>query len=69
MGCALKVFLGAKSGYEAAMFAVETKPVFSDGILENDITGSIRNLEKISENMKPVDSCIVEIMKEKVQTV
>ncbi|ACM93514.1 conserved hypothetical protein [Nautilia profundicola AmH] len=66
MACSLKVRLGAKSGYEAAMFALEGKPVFSDGILENDITKSIQNLSRVSEAMYNVDGSIVEIMKNKI---
>jgi len=64
--CSLKVLMGAKSGYESAMFALDGKPVFNDGILEKDITKSIRNLSKISDTMRKVDGTIVEIMKEKV---
>ncbi|WP_456479706.1 L-cysteine desulfidase family protein [Nautilia sp.] len=66
MACSLKVFLGAKTGYESAMFALEGKPVYSDGILENDITYSIRNLKKVAESMSGVDKSIVEIMKNKI---
>jgi len=65
VGCSLKVHLGARSGYDAAVFAISKKGVFGDGILENDITKSIENLSKISEAMKDVDGCIVEIMKKK----
>ena len=66
MACSLKVFLGAKTGYESAIFALQGKPVYADGILENDITKSIRNLKIIAKSMSGVDGSIVEIMKNKV---
>ncbi|GAB6074244.1 L-cysteine desulfidase family protein [Nautilia lithotrophica] len=66
MACSLKVFIGAKTGYESAVFALQGKQVYADGILENDITESIRNLKIIAKSMKGVDGSIVEIMKNKV---
>jgi L-cysteine desulfidase len=66
MGCSLKVMLGAQSGYEAAVFALENKPVFSDGILEENITNSIKNLKNVSDAMSGVDDAIVDVMRNKV---
>jgi len=66
MACSLKVRLGAKSGYEAAMFVLEGKEVYEDGILEKDLTKSIKNLAEVTDAMKSVDASIVKIMKNKI---
>ena len=62
MGCSLKVMLGAQNGYKAAMLAIKDTPVFEDGILEKDITKTIKNLQKITDSMKKVDKTITDIM-------
>ena len=66
MGCSLKVLLGDEIGYDSAMLAIDNMPVFSDGILESDVSKSIQNLEIIKNSMILSDEKVVEIMKKKL---
>jgi L-cysteine desulfidase len=66
MGCSLKVLLGDEIGYDSAMLAIDNMPVFSDGILESDVSKSIQNLEIIKNSMILSDEAVVEIMKKKL---
>jgi L-cysteine desulfidase len=64
-GCSLKVLSGAECGYNAAMFALDTK-LEKEGIIEKDLQKTFKNLERIKNSMLNVDKEIVTIMKENV---
>ncbi len=63
-GCALKVASGVNAAYLAAKVAIEGNGANeNDGIIENDIENSIRNLANIgSKAMKITDEYILNIM-------
>lgn len=62
--CAMKVSSGASTAVLSAMLAMEQKCVTSvEGIIDNDVDQSIRNLTKIgSEGMVQTDQLILKIM-------
>jgi L-cysteine desulfidase len=66
MGCSLKVLLGVENALNASKLAINDIKTYEDGILDRNITQSIKNLEKITTAMFPVDKAITEIMKKKV---
>jgi L-cysteine desulfidase len=66
VGCSLKVMLGARSGVESALFALNKMPVYDDGFLGKDVNESFRNLERIKEKMLNADEEIIEIMQDKL---
>ena len=63
-GCAMKVASGVASAIQSAVLAIEGICISSDdGIIEEDIEKTIRNLGSIgSKGMKDTDSMILEIM-------
>ncbi|WP_457560399.1 L-cysteine desulfidase family protein [Caminibacter sp.] len=66
LGCALKVKLAAENAYQAALFAMEDKKMYEDGILEKELLKTLKNVEKVKNAMQKVDSTIVEIMESKI---
>jgi len=66
MGCSLKVLLGVESGYKSAIMAMAGEELYEEGVLEKDLTKTIKNLEKIRDGMSDVDGKIVEIMIDKL---
>jgi L-cysteine desulfidase len=50
------------------MLAINDLEVLEDGILEKDLTKTVKNLEKIKEAMSDIDPTITQIMKEKALT-
>jgi L-cysteine desulfidase len=63
-GCALKVASGVNAAYLAAKLAIEGNGATeNDGIIENDIENTIKNLANIgSKAMKITDEYILNIM-------
>ena len=64
VGCALKVASGVSSAVQSAVLALDNKFVTSnDGIIEDDVEKTIRNLGSIgSTGMQATDSMILNIM-------
>jgi L-cysteine desulfidase len=64
VGCALKVASGVSSAVQSAILALDNKFVTSnDGIIEDDVEKTIRNLGSIgSTGMQVTDSMILNIM-------
>ena len=64
VGCALKVASGVSSAVQSAVLALDNKFVTSnDGIIEDDVEKTIRNLGSIgSTGMQVTDSMILNIM-------
>ncbi|MHA1819619.1 MAG: L-serine ammonia-lyase, iron-sulfur-dependent, subunit alpha [Promethearchaeota archaeon] len=63
--CALKAMTAAVIAWEAAILSLEGLEVPSDGIIEDDIEKSIKNLKIISQNMKRVDDAVIDILKKR----
>ncbi len=66
LGCSLKVKLAAENAYQAAVFAMEDKRMYEDGILEKELLKTLKNIEKVKNAMQKVDSVIVEVMESKI---
>ena len=64
VGCALKVASGVSSSVQSALLAMNYRYVTAnDGIIDNDIEKSIRNLGTIgSKGMQVTDNMILDIM-------
>ena len=66
--CALKLASGVSTAVLSAMLAVQRNCVTSvEGIIEDDVDRSIRNLTRIGKDaMDETDRCVLEIMTKKV---
>ena len=64
VGCALKVASGVSSSVQSAILALENICISSnDGIIEEDVEKTIRNLGTIgSKGMQTTDNMILDIM-------
>lgn len=64
LGCALKVSICIYAAVQAAMVAMRGKAIAAtDGVIENDVEETIRNMERISkEGMTNMDDLLLNIM-------
>jgi L-cysteine desulfidase len=62
--CALKLASGVSTAVLSAMLAMQQKCVTSvEGIIDNDVDKSIRNLTTIGKDaMNDIDKCVLNIM-------
>lgn len=66
-GCALKVYSGVSAAVQAALLSMNGIVTSNDGIIEDDIEKTIRNIGLISsEGMEQTDKVIIDIMRKKV---
>ena len=62
-GCALKVYSGVSAAIQAALLAVQGITPHNDGIVEDDIEQTIRNVGRVgTEGMEETDHTILRIM-------
>ncbi len=67
-GCALKVYSGVSAAVQAAMLSMNGIVTANDGIVEDDIETTIRNIGKIgSKGMEDTDKMIIDIMRCKTE--
>ena len=65
-GCALKVYSGVSAAVQAALLSMNGIRTSNDGIIEEDIEKTIRNIGKIgSQGMDNTDKMIIDIMQKK----
>ena len=64
LGCALKVASGVSSAVQSAVLALDNISItHNDGIIDDDVEKSIRNLAEIgSKGMQVTDKMILDIM-------
>ncbi|HDN97954.1 MAG TPA: serine dehydratase subunit alpha family protein [bacterium] len=60
--CALKAMTAATIAYEAALFAIKGIKIPSEGIVEDSVDDTLKNLGKLSDAMEEVDKTIVKII-------
>ena len=69
-GCALKVYSGVSAAVEAALLSMNGINTSNDGIVDEDIEKTIRNIGEIgSKGMNSTDKMIIDIMKNKTNVV
>ena len=67
-GCALKVYSGVSAAVQAAMLSMNDIVTANDGIVEDDIETTIKNIGKIgSKGMENTDKMIIDIMRCKTE--
>lgn len=67
-GCALKVYSGVSAAVQAAMLSMNDIITANDGIVEDDIETTIKNVGKIgSKGMENTDKMIIDIMRCKTE--
>ena len=65
-GCALKVYSGVSAAVQAALLSMRGIKTNNDGIIEDDIEKTIRNVGLIgTAGMEQTDRTILEIMTQK----